>query len=131
VKIWKIVFWLLALITARDFFNLMFSGEAELLDLISLAASLFMLIPYYGYAYQLVIGWKLLWQMGFLLISPFFCYQWGLHTWARISQLVQYFDWVSALFFIAGLVMTLAVVIPPFQYAFRSNALWLENAERE
>lgn len=128
MKIWKIVFWLLALVTARDFLNILFSGTATVQGLLNLAASLLLLIPYYGYAYQLVIGWKKLWQSVFLLVAPFLAYQWCLAAWFRINYLLEYFDWISALFFVSGLGITLVIVIPPYQYAFRSNTLWLKNA---
>lgn len=122
--LWKVIFWLLVLLTAKDAIGLMFSGDTAPLDIIALAVSSLLLIPYYGYAYQVAIGWKLFWQICFVASCLIGVYGWVLFFEAFLSNP----NFISFIFLSLGIGLTLLIFIPPFRYAFKSNNVWLNHA---
>ena len=128
MKFWKAIFWILALITARDAVGLLFSGKAEPTDLLSLAIGAFLSIPYYGYAYQVAIGWKLFWQIGFAIVFLVGAYVWVPAGKASIDYMLIKPNIVSFIMFGLGVCIALLMLIPPFKYAFKSNNIWVSHA---
>lgn len=124
---WKVIFWLLALITAKDAVGLLFSGSAAPMDLLGLAVGAFLLIPYYGYAYQVAIGWKLFWQIGFAIICLVGTAVWIPAGKVSIEYMLTNPDIVSFIMFGLGLGIGLLMLIPPFRYAFKSNNIWISQ----
>lgn len=121
MKIWKFVFWLLAALTLFDFLSLPFGGSIEVYDFLGLAIGTLLLIPYYGYAYQVAIGWKLLWQVsyvvnvvliGFGLQDPFF---------ENVIYKPEIFDVLVLLLLLCSVFVLL---IPCYRYGFKSKELW-------
>ena len=121
---WKVIFWLLALLTLKDAVGLMFSGDAAPMDLIALAVGAFLLIPYYGYAYQVAIGWKLFWQISFVAVFLLGSYGWILFFNAFLSNP----NHISFILLGLGIGLALLIFIPPFKYAFKSDNIWLNHA---
>ena len=128
MKYWKVIFWILAIFTFFDFIGLPSAEGVDPIELTLLAVSTMLLIPYYGYAYQLVIGWKKLWIAAFVLTLPISLYQMWLVVELAVYYLSENGSVISFSIMFITLAFSILLLIPPYLYAFKSNKLWEENA---
>ncbi|SHH23917.1 hypothetical protein [Ferrimonas marina] len=128
MKFWKILFWFLALSTFLEVTRVPFSNSVSPGDLIGLALSALMLIPYYGFAYEVNIGWKRLWQGFFILYAPTSIVLSGIATYQAVPFLMRQADMLSWLFLAFRIVLTFVLLYPPYRYAFHSEGIWSNNS---
>ena len=124
MTIWKVLFWICAILLVMDFLRLPFSDNIEVYDFIGLIIGSIFLIPYYGYSYQKAIGWKVFWQFGFivnLVIISFVIYDPFIINALYKPEIV---DFVAILFV---LILSVFFFIPMYRYAFSSEHLWVKG----
>jgi RsiW-degrading membrane proteinase PrsW (M82 family) len=124
VKVWKFIFWVLAILTLFDFVSLPFSDNIEVYDFIGLTISTLFLVPYYGYAYQVAIGWKLLWQISLVVNVVLIGYGLQDPFVENVFYKPEIVDVVVILLLFSSIFVLL---IPCYRYAFKSKELWCEG----
>jgi len=122
---WKVFFWVLviAVIGAGVFHVSQGKSNSELF--ISLAACAFLLIPYFGYAYQKKIAVNLLWKTVFVvqvILTIIVTLAFVIGQYLAIKNGGELF--YDSLKIIAIIPIALLSLIPPYLYAFNSHFLW-------
>ena len=120
-KKWKVIFWILAVLTFLDFVALPFKNVIDVDDFVGLAIGALLLVPYYGYAYQVAIGWKLLWQLAFVSNLFSLGYVFKDHFVENVIDDFVLSEFTALLMIV---VLTCLLLIPCFRYAFQSTHLW-------
>ena len=127
MKKWKVLFWILALATAKEYYDFPSSSQKSILDFLYLISNGILLIPFYGFAYQTAIGWKKLWQIVFLALIPITSYYVLGSILMRLYLSVLVADYIGFLLLLIVATFYGVLLIPQFKYAFRSNQLWASN----
>lgn len=127
---WKVIFWLTAFITFLDFIGLPFQNSIHFIDLVGLFIGAMLLVPYYGYSYQVAVGSQRLWQVVFTVIVTLNLIV-GLPL--IYSEIVKIFSgdeiWLMrSILLIMGVSILVILAIPPFRYAFKSKNIWSDSA---
>ncbi|MEP0357692.1 MAG: hypothetical protein ABJD02_04680 [Paraglaciecola sp.] len=124
MKLWKGIFWVLVILTLFDLVSLPFSDDIEVYDFIALTIGTLFLIPYYGYAYQVAIGWKFLWQISFVVNVVLIGY--GIQD-PFIENVFYKPEVVDIVILLLLTSSVFALLIPCYRYAFKSKELWSEG----
>lgn len=125
MKYWKVLFWIFAFLLVIDFIALPLSNDTSIYDFIGLFVGGILLFPYYGYAYQKAVGWKLLWQISFfinVLMVVFSIYDPFIESVLHKPDIAGFFSIVIAV------LLCMLLFIPFYRYAFHSNHLWSNSA---
>ena len=124
MKKWKILFGLVAFVFAIDLLTTPFSDDLHRSDFIDLIVTGFSLFPLYGFAYQVAIGSKgiAITIFCFNSLTSLFVIGYGLVKLFLAPAIpVVIVLVIFALFY-------LVLLYPQFMYAFKSDALWQNNA---
>jgi len=99
-------------------------------DLIGQAIGAMLLVPYYGYAYQVKIGNALLWKVSFALLVVLYILSVGPMVYSQVIKIASGEGmWLMRTISVSlGLFLIIVLAIPPFRYAFKSKKLWDEGA---
>lgn len=125
---WKVLFWIMAVITALELVNFPFQSSIKMASLVGLFISLMLVIPFYGYAYQVAIGGKLLWQIVFgilLTINLISAVPMVISEGSKIASGNEIF--MRTFFLLFGIFIFVVLLLPPYRYAFKSKKIWEEN----
>ena len=121
----KFLFAFVAFITFLELFGLPFKESLKYSDFLSVIVSASILIPIYGYAYGVAIGTKTIAILIFVLNVLIFG---GISVFWLVLYTFNQFSLIQLLFSLGAFAFLLFVAYPVYMYAFRSDALWSENA---
>jgi hypothetical protein len=124
MKKWKLLFWFVAFFFTMEMLSIPFSDNLEVWDFTGVIFSGISLIPLYGYAYQVVIGSKVIAIIIFLLNA----FGVGAGAVYGAVMLVSSFSLFMLMASTVSIGCSLIYIYPQFMYAFKSNALWASNA---
>ncbi|WP_390449890.1 hypothetical protein, partial [Pseudoalteromonas sp. MTN2-4] len=125
LKKWKFLFAFVAFITFLELVGLPFKENLKYSDFLSVIVSASTLIPIYGYAYGVAIGNKTIAILIFVLNVLIFG---GISLLWLVLYTFNQFSLIQLLFSLGAFAFLLFVAYPVYMYAFRSDALWSENA---
>lgn len=128
---WKVIFWLLAGLTSSDFFSVPTSDSVDLLGVLGLVASAVMLVPFFGYAYNAIIGAKKIWQVAFCIAMPILACQFVVEISFMSDLFVANPSGPAVFGAVFGGLAYLLLLLPAYRYAFKSNEFWLQAEKTE
>lgn len=122
MKKWKILFWILAVLTLIQLIALPFSESIQY-EILSVIFSGITLIPIYGYSYQIAIGNKLV----AIIIFSLNCLAFLVCILALSLLLSTSFSIFQLVVVLCILVVFWLIIYPQYAYAFKSGNLWSNN----
>ena len=130
MKKWIFVFWFQAILFGYSLFTFPFSNDLDLYGVAALLVQGILLLPYYGYAYEVRLGVAIIWKVVFLFYLSIFLIYFAPSFTRSIHRVISFEgDWALGLIFIPlSIFFTVILFIPPYRYAFKSERLWNATA---
>ncbi|AZZ98873.1 hypothetical protein [Pseudoalteromonas sp. R3] len=126
MKKWQLLFGFAAFVTVSELIGLPFKENVDLSNFVSLIVSGILLIPLYGYAFNVAIGSKAIAIAIFVFTAVV---PGGFTLIFGVAFTIQHFSVVQLVFSTGSFALLLFMLYPVFMYAFKSDELWLKNTK--
>ena len=125
---WKVVFFVFLVISLFQVATIFSSDAAEAVDVAGVLFSLFILIPYYGYAFQKAVGTSVVWKYVCGLFIFFQMLIWGIVLLTALRSISGGISFSLLLVFVLTPLMAYVAITPLYRYGFKSRHLWSGNS---
>lgn len=127
MRIWKFVFVIIALSTAKYLFDVLSADYLNIQKILMACVGLIYLIPSYGYAFQKKVGSRSLWKILFIVALPALVYAMTLPLVESVFYVVTNLDLFGLLIVLPTFTFHVIAILAPYRYAFKSDELWVAS----